>query len=181
MIKGMKIKKHPNKKITILAVIIFAAVLASSSYFLYARQTQLKEQPPSGDESRQKIDYSPPTENQKNAGASQKQEIIDKDQTTQPRPSNLTVTITAANQNGSVVNIRSLIQAVVDTGNCTLSLTKAESAVTKQSSIQPLASNSTCKGFDIPRSELSSGTWHLKITVTSGNASGSAEKDIDIN
>jgi hypothetical protein len=91
------------------------------------------------------------------------------------------VTITSANQNESTLQIRALIGAVEDTGVCTLTLTSTgKTPVTKTANVQALASTSTCQGFDMPVSELSTGTWHLHIEYSSSALIGSASQDIVI-
>lgn len=91
------------------------------------------------------------------------------------------VTITAANQNGSTLQIRALIGAVENTGTCTLTLSQTgQQTVTKTSGTQALSSTSTCQGFDIPTSELSTGVWHITITYNSPTLTGATTKDVTV-
>lgn len=135
----------------------------------------------------------PPTEDQIKSGATIKQQSLDQatnpkgssgsDTPPSPVPGNngksvVGVTITAANQNNGTVQIRALIAAVDTGGTCTLTLSQAgHQTVTKTAGTQNLSSTSTCQGFDIPVSELSTGTWSIAIAYSSstltGNASGS--------
>jgi len=124
----------------------------------------------------------PATPQQQDAGSNQKQDVVNRDQNQPTTPTtSLTVTITAANQNGSLVNIRSLVNTVSSTGNCSLSITSGSSKITKTSGLQALAESSTCQGFDIPVSSLPKGTWHITLSVTAGSAKGSTQKDIVVN
>jgi len=94
---------------------------------------------------------------------------------------NVQLTITAANQNGSILQIRALIGAVENTGVCTLTLTSTgKTTVTKTADTQALASTSTCQGFDIPVSELSTGTWNILIQYSSPSLTGSVTQDVTI-
>jgi hypothetical protein len=140
---------------------------------------------------------SPATNDQKKAGdttkqnssgtQNSKQNTTGSDQPPTPTPqanSNkriVEVSITAANQNGSLLQVRSLISAVVNTGTCTLTLTGPQAnPIVKNSDTQALSTTSTCKGFDIPLSELSPGTWQVVIAYNSDSLTGSASKTVTI-
>jgi len=90
------------------------------------------------------------------------------------------VTISAANQTEDIIQIRTLIQTIANTGNCTLTLTNGSSSLQRTASIQPSASNSTCQGFDIPRADLYPGTWSIKITVALPQGTSSTTGTIEI-
>ncbi len=131
------------------------------------------------------INYEPATPEQQQAGTTVKTGSSDTPAapTTSPGSTlkNVQVTITAANQNGSTLQIRALIGAVENTGTCTLVLSRSgQSSVIKTAGIQALSSTSTCQGFDIQTSELSPGTWGALITYSSSTLTGSATKSITI-
>lgn len=90
------------------------------------------------------------------------------------------VIITAANQNSGILQVRTQISRVVNTGQCTLNLTKSGKTVTKTADIQALASTSTCKGFDIPVSELSAGSWNATLTYEDDTLFGTTSRVIAI-
>lgn len=90
----------------------------------------------------------------------------------------LGVSITHVSKMSGKIRINTLIEAVTDKGTCILKLTKGAEEVRKTAGIQPLASSSTCKGFDIPLSELSDGTWKIILTVTTGNLVGTATSEV---
>ncbi len=92
----------------------------------------------------------------------------------------IAVTISAANQNGEVLQIRAFGDIVTNGGLCQLTLTKGSNSITKSAPTQAAANISTCQGFDIPMSELSSGTWELKVIVSDGSRSGTAIKKIEL-
>jgi hypothetical protein len=92
----------------------------------------------------------------------------------------LEASITAANQNGSTLQIRTLIEKVSASGTCTLKISKGAKTVTKTSDTQALSSASTCMGFDIPTSELSKGEWSLVITITIGDKKATLNKTVTI-
>lgn len=176
---SVKPRKHLKRNLAIAAILV---VIAGAGAFAYYKiTTPTSKDSSSTNQTDTNIDKNPPTEEEKQAGESQKQAIVDKDKNQTNTPISITVTITAANQNGAVFNIRSLISAITSTGVCNLTLTKGSVVVTKTSGTQALADSSTCKGFDIPTSELAKGTWHAVLTVTTSNASGKAEQNIVIN
>ncbi|MFY9228214.1 MAG: hypothetical protein WAO28_02710 [Candidatus Microsaccharimonas sp.] len=90
------------------------------------------------------------------------------------------VIITATNQNNGILQVRTQISRVVNTGQCTVTLTKSGNTVTKTADTQALASTSTCKGFDIPVSELSAGSWNMTLTYESDTLLGTNSKVITI-
>ncbi|HRN90146.1 MAG TPA: hypothetical protein PK265_00205 [Candidatus Saccharibacteria bacterium] len=128
------------------------------------------------------VDYNPPTVEQKQAGEDQKmttaQPSVNSGVTT--GGDTLQVTITALAQNGGMVQVRGLIDRVSSLGTCTLTLTKGGASITKESDIQALPSESTCKGFDVPVSELSAGTWSVTLSAQVSSAKGSATKSFAV-
>lgn len=92
----------------------------------------------------------------------------------------LKASITAANQNDNTLQIRTLIENVSSNGTCALKLTKGSSVVSRSAGIQALSSSSTCKGFDIPVSDLSTGQWLVTLTITIGAEKATLTKTISI-
>lgn len=70
--------------------------------------------------------------------------------------------ITYSAVSGDILTIRTNIDQVVS-GTCTATLSSGGRVVTKASSIMQDPSSSSCEGFDIPVSELGSGTWKVEI------------------
>lgn len=168
----------------ITAIAIVALLIIAACIFAYSKHIGPFYSAPAS-----QINLKPATSAQKHAGEQQKKQTAIPNQdtkqdlppTTDANNKALAVTITALNQNGNTVQIRSLIQAVLNEGTCTVTLTKNDGVtVTKTSSIQHLSSSSTCEGFDIPTSELSSGTWSVALTVNSNDISGGATGKITV-
>ncbi|MGI8634673.1 MAG: hypothetical protein ACR2KZ_04650, partial [Segetibacter sp.] len=58
---------------------------------------------------------------------------------------------------------------------------RAESPTyTSSVGVQKLASFSSCKGFDIPKNKIGSGTWSLTINYNSDNFKGSVSKTLAV-
>lgn len=90
--------------------------------------------------------------------------------------------ITSAHVNGSMLTIRTLINEITQDGTCSLVMTSVSGKTyTASAGVQPSASSSVCKGFDVPLSSLGSGTWKIVVTYTNNSTSASASKDIVIN
>ncbi len=183
-------RRFPKKIIIIVGISLL--LLASALLYVYAFNGNLFGWK-SAQNSPSKVNYGPATTDQKQNGTTIKSNSASSsstsgsDQTPAPTPipgstqKSVAVTITSTNQNGSTFQIRALIAAVEDNGTCTLTLSQAgQQTVTKTAATQALASSSTCQGFDIPTSELSTGVWHATITYNSASLTGAATKDITI-
>ena len=187
--KSIYKKKFTKKSIIISGVIVL--LIVGALVYVYAfngNQFDQKPQQKSSPSSINAVDYGPPTSEQQKSGSDIKSNSSNSSDTP-PAPTpipgsskkNVQMTITAANQNGSTLQIRVLIGAVENTGTCTLALTSTgRPTVKKTAGTQALASTSTCQGFDIPMSELSAGTWQALITYDSSTLTGSATKSITL-
>lgn len=185
----IKNSRYSKRKLLIFGLALLALLLISGTYGYFRWSKISTPLDPSSDYN--KVDYNPPTDDQKQAGQDIKSNSVNSsgkppapgtDGDTQPHlgGNTIQVTITAANQDDGVFRVRTLIEPMVGSGACTLTLTKGSTVVTKTSDIQALANSSTCKGFDIPTSELSAGAWHIQLTVSSGGKTDTASKDITI-
>jgi hypothetical protein len=179
-------QKHNRKKVFIITAIIL--LLGAGGYTAYAASAELWPFQKSSDGTNHGVDYNPPTNEQKEAGDRTKDETINNAEQEQSNPptakptgkQSVGVTITSANQNGSFLQIRTLIQAL-DSGTCTLTLQKGTAAaITKTSSVQPLANSTTCQGFNIKTSELAPGKWTIKLVFESSKYKGSTTGEVVI-
>jgi hypothetical protein len=184
--KIIKNKRFPNK--IIVAVSVILVLIISTLTYVYVFKGSLfgwsAYKVKTSDKN--SIDNSPATSEQQDAGTRAKS---GSKSDTPPEPTTIPgsdkksvqMIITAANQNGSILQIRALISAVVNTGTCTLTLTKAsQPTITQTANTQALSSTSTCQGFDVQTSELSVGTWHILVEYVSDTLIGSTTKDIVI-
>lgn len=185
----MKIKRNRFTTTNVILLSLVMVTLLGLGVFAYKKWTA--SGPSSSDSGNNKVNYNPPTDEQTQAGNDIKNSTVNSqigkppapgtDGNTQPPTGNtIPVTITAANQSGEKLSVRSLIEAIISNGTCTLTLTKDATVVTKTSEIQPLANSSTCKGFDIPTSELSSGEWRIQLDIASGNMTGTASRTVTV-
>jgi hypothetical protein len=183
----MKITNRNNNTKRIIAIVVAIICIAAISLAVYWYLSHRNGQQTGTN----KVNLNPPTQEEKQAGTSAKQQAVERDQaiknndstsTTNPSSSSLSVDITASNKTSSLIQIRVQINSIVNSGTCDITLTNGASSVHHSAAISPLASTSTCKGFDIPLSELSPGKWNYTITVkdTSTNQTGAASGTVSI-
>lgn len=178
--------KKPTRALVIEAVFLTLIICSLTYIYIFngpifdwkARQDSIQEN--------NSIDFGPATKEQIDAG-NQVKSSSSSDTPTEPTiipgsdKKSVQVSITAANQNDSTLQIRTLIGAVENTGLCTITLTsEGKTTVIKTAIAQALARTSTCQGFDIPVSEISIGTWHVLVEYNSDTLTGSATQDIVI-
>lgn len=187
----MKIEKNKKHKtriiiaVSLIAVALVAAGLFVYSKYFYVNKTNQTNSPTNS------VNYDEATKEQLDAGTNIKNNVSDgsgTDQVADPTPiegstkKNVQVTFTAVSQSETTIQIRARIDAIENTGICTLTLTsEGQSTVTRTANTQSLASISTCKGFDVPLSELPAGIWQALISYDSATLIGSATKTITIN
>lgn len=187
----MKIKNNRTNKRKLIAISLAILLLMTSMavgalYYVNKQNANKNTDSPSATTNLQ-----PPTEDQKQAGQSTKEKSANEaNQPISQPPKNLTSTsktpvqvdITASSQNISsgLYQIRSLIGSVQNSGTCTIVLSRNDIQVTKQAGVQALASSSTCQGFDIPVSELSTGQWQVVLSFENSQFIGNASTVINI-
>jgi len=186
-------KKFPKK--IIIASSIVAAVLVASVTYVYAFNGNIFGWR-SHQESSNTSEYNPATPEQQQSGTDIKDDTVNEqedaskpttgtDTPTSPvdqgsAKSTITVDITSVNQTSSTYQIRTLIGAVTNDGECNLSLARNGTVISKTSQVSALAKTSTCQGFDIPMSDLTAGTWQLSLTFSNTSLTGSVTKSIVI-
>lgn len=189
----MQVQKVKSKKtLGVTLLILLLAVISASTYYWWgAKKIFVADTDTTPSASSPNL--APPNEDQKRGGEHAKSTTIDQNKpsrssqtqaaSTSGPLSSITVDVTTKSPyvaSDSVYQIRTLIQKVTNTGTCTLKLTSGVRVVTKTTSVQALSQYSTCKGFDIPKSELSPGIWNLNLTVDVENYSGSTSGIIQV-
>lgn len=176
-------KRHRIGKKAALAIVV--ALLAISGVVGYrllnsnSQKSSSSQLPAASDNKLNNVNTGTPTSDQTKAGNDAKKDTISQPSSA-PKETPFTTTITAANQNGGLLQIRSLISALSNSGVCELTLSKGTKTITKTIGVQANANSSTCKGFDIPTSELSSGDWNITLKVTIGTQSSTATKTVTV-
>lgn len=180
-------KKSWKKRTAIaLSALLVVLVIVSSLAYVYVFNGDIlgwNNNDPS-------VNLDKPTDEQVKSGIaikneSLKKDSINSDKTTDPSgqtdgsKKGVDISITAANQNDNILQIRGLVYAV-DDGLCTLTLSRDGQTVTKTAGTQAQASVSSCKGFDVPVSELSNGTWQMTLTYENEIMKGSVSQPVTI-
>lgn len=190
----MKIQKKSYKKILIVSSVALALTLLS--YATYAKTQERwpfkTGKPEASETSSNDTSNDNPSTDKTNDKESTDSSSINSNQSASPKTptenestsdnsSGTPVTITSVQTIGSDVRVRSLIETVTNSGSCDIVFEKNGKTVRQNSGIQALASSSTCKGFTIPVSQLSSGIWHITLKVTTKGNTSKATKDYKVN
>lgn len=127
------------------------------------------------------INFSPPTEEEKQAGDKQK-EIIDnepQEQTSQDLSDNrstVNVVITDAGQYGDTIEIRSFIPNHMQDGTCTIVLSMGIQKIVKEVPAKRDVSSTVCLNPNLERNQFpSKGIWQLTVSYSSKDAQGMSE------
>lgn len=179
----MKINSNKTKSRWIAGLSIVGLAIAGALFVFFFINDQKNA-------SVESINYDQPSSDQIKAGNDVKEQTInssDGEDSRDPKtnaadssPSSLSTRITTASVEDNMLYIRNDISGIYSEGSCTLSLQKSSSTVTKSAGIQALPKSSTCKGFNVPVSELSAGTWSITITVTINGQSVSDKGSVNV-
>ena len=185
----MKIQsKKMSKTPLIIAAALIALLAVAALTYVYAFNGSIlgwsNHKTSSNDKPSTNTNLDKPTDEQIKAGNDIKNENTDTSPAPLPQPGSdkqsVEVIITTPNQNAGTLQVHTQISTVVNTGQCTLTLSRTGQKVTKTADVQALASTSTCKGFDIPVSELSTGSWQATLIYENDSLTGTASKLITI-
>lgn len=176
----MKINKSNSKNSLFYILPALLIIVALCIIYLFLIRT------PTGTD-KDEIDYNKPSNEQIEAGTEIKKETVEQDEESQSNNSDepassasFKTRITSTSAQSNSLRIRNVIDGIYQQGACSLVLTKGSQTVERSASVQPLPQNSTCKGFDIPLSELSTGQWQAKLTVEINNQVATTSTVVEI-
>lgn len=176
--------KHWNSKTKILSGLTLLLVFALVYYFYVILPSSREADLANAENIVNSVDYGPATEEQKDAGYAAKKQALDPSPTPKSNGSNTqgpTIDITSVNQDNGVLSIRTTIDSTNANGVCNLLMTKdGSSPITQQVELDDYGSYSVCKGFDIPKTSLSSGNWHITVSYSYESQKSSVSKDVTI-
>lgn len=176
----MIIKTDRNTKKYIITLTLFITFICAVTFFIFQQKQSTQINNPNNTTT----GSNPSTGDQINPGEQNKTKPSNSD--TPPEPTEVVgsdkksvkMSITAINQTDQYLQIRSLINAVDDTGVCTLTISSASTDLIKETAeTQQQAKISTCKGFDIPLSKLSKGSLSVSIEYASNQFISSVKKN----
>lgn len=180
--KLTRTKSSSKKKLLIIVIVAAVLVAGAVAAFSLTRSPRAVETG-NNNTDKSKVDYSAPTDEQKNAGTNAKNETVNP--TPPPNPTNgkqiTTVVITKSSQeSGGDLRIGAYAQVIDSQASCGLTLTKGSKTITKTSAVITQSSFSSCADFNIDRSELTEGAWNATVTYTSEGFSGSQSQAVEI-
>ncbi len=188
----MKIRRNnPRKKS--LFVSLAAITLLVIGYLAYAYAAHSWPWPPRVDSQSGQLD--PDETSDKSTDASD--ETIDKPSSKGPGKTPLQYEVNPDTKNevsqlSGVINykavsnnslsIRVTIDQKLDEGSCSLTLTRRSDGKIVQKSAEVFLnpSSTSCKGFDIPTSELGKGSWDIDISIKSRDSKGTIKGSVAI-
>lgn len=179
-------RKINNKKPILLssvcALLVMVAAIALL-YFLLTPKTKnaQAETPLDPAKTSGYVDTNPTTNSQAATGQSIKEHSLDTATSSDNSTPAITGQISSISQSGNVLYIRTIINSVTQAGDCTILMSgPSNKQYTATVGVQPLSSYATCKGFDIPLSQLASGPWTINVTYKSSAANLSLKGEVDI-
>lgn len=189
-------KQKPYKKYALVSLTVAVVLLLVAALYVYAFDGEILGWKSGQQDSSVNLDT--PTKDQEKAARDTKRiatandsgeskgSTSGSDPLPQPSPgedgkSAVGLAITASNQSDQAYQLRTMIYALANDGTCALTLTgPSGKTVTKSASVQPLSNTTTCKGFDIPLTELTAGTWKVRLIFENTNLMGSTDSTITV-
>lgn len=185
---NVKNNRPNNRKLAlVVAGIILAAIVASAG--VYAISGSLFGWKPftSNNSEPSTSGNNPPSKEQVNSGASIKESSLKdggtsgSDQPATPVTQTdgrqlVQLDITGVNKLDTVTSVGVLISTLDQNGTCNITVTSTSGDILYSSSVgvQAMSNTSTCKGFDIPNSSLSSTKYSIVVSYSSSNKYGTA-------
>jgi hypothetical protein len=172
-------KRKVPYKLLVIALLVVALFVAGLLVYR-SRNTKTNTNPTTTQtpSDTQKIDYNPPTAEQKQDSESHKDQIVQETQqpTTGGRTVTPIITHTQQNSDGSIA-VDAFVPGIVENGGtCTLTATQGSQKVSATSSAFANATTTNCTSFSVPRSNFpSSGTWTFTVSYQSAAAQGMSQ------
>lgn len=176
-------KKSPKKALLIAGIAVL--ILGGGVYAYYttrpsddkrSTETTNNDNPKTSDETDKTDDKTTPTTPGEDGKETPKQYEGDNPNTDK----SLTGIINYKSVADGNLTLRVTIDQSLTSGTCSLKLTSTGKMVTRSAPVITNPSSSTCEGFSVPVSELSSGQWAIEITVTSGSRTGTFKDKVTI-
>lgn len=175
-----KITDKSNKKAIVVSITLLFIIISIIFGGIFWRQSQKPDQKPKEEKDNytveEKIDYKPPTEKQIEAGE-EKKEAVHKKVKNSPN-----LTITAASINQKVLQVRVVINDIIsNNGTCKLTLTSSTGEIIESEvSTSALPNASTCAGFDIEATNITSGKWTVDVSASIDSNKLHTTKEINL-
>ena len=157
----------------LILIILLVAALTIGGIFLYQTLNQKREEVPQEAPTSQDKEKEPTKSEPSENSAPVKEKVIQYEGDDPNTAAELSGVITYAVASGSNLMVRVNINQLLGSGTCKLSLSSGGTTIYSDTApIVGSASTSTCEGFNVPLSALSSGKYQIIIDLTSGDKSG---------
>jgi cytoskeletal protein RodZ len=199
----MKIQKKQKKSYLFISIILIILAVASYGLFAYysgnlwpfkkdvspTLTTPEKPVKSNSDSDNNSLPTDDESDNNKQDSGPDKTPIQNdtpKEDTSTKKPTSPKPAISGYVNFASVANnkltIRVTITQDLSSGTCNLKLTQRNTnkTITRSADVVQNPSSATCKGFDIPTSELEDGNWDIAITVVDGSKTGTISGTVSI-
>lgn len=178
-----KTKKINKFVLVAIAVVVLAVGYLVSAYFVKWYPFQNVGSVGHSDRKVNEVSYDQPTDEQQKAGDEAQKQSENAPSAYKPIPSTspTQLAITSANQQNGVLEIRTTVSTIDESGKCSLSFSKAgSSTIAQEVGIQSMGSYSVCKGFDLQTSGLVKGDWTAVITYSGASPSATVIQGIKV-
>lgn len=177
--KSTKNKLITPKKILFLSVIILLVFGGFFGYRHFSSKSKTdKPATTSQQQQEQKIDLTPPTQEDTEAVNQHKDEISKNNQSTSSQNSgqkSVSIVVVDASQYDQQIEVRAFVSGVVENGGtCTYVFTNSTTTLTKQTKAAADATTTRCPTLNISRSEFSAGNWSVTVSYKSTTAQGTS-------
>lgn len=185
----IKTKNHSTKKYFIILLVLILIIIGAITFEIIKIQPW-KTNVTTNSESKKNNSSTLPNKNLSNTSSDNSTSITNSDaanhtptQYEGTNPNNdteLSGFINYKNVTSNQLSIRITINQLLNTGTCDLTLTNGSKSFAQTADIIENPSSSTCKGFDIPLSRLSSGKWQININIKSNGKAGIITGEVSI-
>ena len=171
---SIKTSKKSSKKSALVIGIVILCLLIAGGFYYKQRQNNIAPEPQTT-----KLDTPPVSDGGTDGSGKTPQPYESSDKTENP---SLDGVINFKSVVNDMLTIRVTINQSISSGTCSLTLTRTtdKKQVLKSAEIVQNPSSTTCKGFDVPISELGSGTWSIVIEIVDGDKTGNISGEVTI-
>ena len=129
------------------------------------------------------VNFSPPTEEELEAGDEIKDTIVNNDGNNNPI-NEANVVIVDASQYDDEIEVRAFVSNIIEEGTCEFVFSNASDSFVKSTTAKPDASTTPCVSLIVPRSEFKTpGEWNITVNYSgaSSDTEGSNETTFTVN
>lgn len=185
----MRVKQNKSHKKAVVITIVAALLVAGGVFAYFTLWAPNKSETDSSDKSKQNSQVDDAKDSDAKTNNTDTKNEVNGDENKTPvqyegddpnTSDTLTGVISYKSVVGSNLVIRTTINQLISSGTCNLTLSSGQKTVTRTANIMQNPSSSSCEGFDIPTSELGSGTWNINIKVTGDGKTGTLTDSVSL-